>query len=66
MNPSRAVVLLFVPLAILGAAAAVQAQDADWKVGLASVKITPDKPLVMAGYRSRVKPFVKVTADLYA
>jgi hypothetical protein len=45
---------------------AAGAEEADWKVGLASVKITPDKPLVMAGYRSRVKPFEKVTSDLYA
>jgi len=42
------------------------ADEPDWKVGLASVKITPERPLMMAGYRSRNRPFEKVTADLYA
>src|SRR5262245_57182519 len=42
------------------------AQDTDWKVGLAQVKITPQQPLFMAGYASRDRPFEKVTADLYA
>lgn len=41
-------------------------QDADWKAGLAEVKITPDEPVHMAGYASRNKPYEKVTADLYA
>ena len=42
------------------------AQDAPWKVGLASVKITPEHPLFMAGYASRNKPFESVHDDLYA
>jgi neutral ceramidase len=40
--------------------------EAGWKAGFASVKITPDQPLPMAGYAARVKPFEKVEADLYA
>ena len=44
----------------------VLADEPDWKVGLAQVKITPEQPLVMAGYASRDRPFEKVTADLYA
>jgi neutral ceramidase len=39
---------------------------AEWKVGLASVKITPETPLRMAGYASRVKPFEDVEQDLFA
>src|SRR6478752_2659819 len=42
------------------------ADEPDWKVGLAQVKITPEQPLFMAGYASRDRPFEKVTADLYA
>jgi neutral ceramidase len=41
------------------------AADPDWKVGLAQVKITPERPVQMSGYASRTKPFEKVAADLY-
>ena len=37
-----------------------------WNVGLAAVKITPDKPIRMAGYASRDKPSEGVDADLFA
>ena len=40
--------------------------ESDWKVGLANVKITPEKPVPMAGYASRTKPFEKVEQDIYA
>jgi len=40
--------------------------EAEWKVGLARVKITPDQPLFMEGYASRDRPFEKVESDLYA
>ena len=41
--------------------------DADgWKAGLAAAKITPEKPVPMAGYASRTKPFEKVAQDIYA
>jgi len=40
--------------------------DDDWKVGVASVKITPDEPVQMSGYASRTKPFEKVNDDLFA
>jgi neutral ceramidase len=48
------------------AAPAVYAAEAEWKVGLAQVKITPERPVFLAGYASRNKPFTKVEADLYA
>jgi neutral ceramidase len=41
------------------------AADPDWKVGLAEVKITPDRPVPMAGYASRNKLSEKVAAHLY-
>lgn len=43
----------------------VQAAEAEWQVGLAQIKITPEKPIFMAGYASRTKPFDKVAADLF-
>jgi hypothetical protein len=39
---------------------------AEWKVGLAQEKITPQWPLFLAGYADRTRPFDKVAADLYA
>src|SRR5207253_3489929 len=41
------------------------AADAPWKVGLAQVKITPERPVLMSGYAGRTRPFEKVVADLY-
>src|SRR5262245_9039460 len=41
------------------------AADPDWKVGLGQVKITPERPVPMAGYASRDKLSEKVVADLY-
>jgi hypothetical protein len=51
---------------LLALAAPARADDPDWKVGLAQVKITPEQPVFMAGYASRNRPFEKVTTDLYA
>src|SRR5437762_8542380 len=42
------------------------ADAAGWKAGLAAAKITPEKPVPMAGYASRTKPFEKVAQDIYA
>ncbi len=56
---------LFVLFLLLGAAPLLAA-DADWKVGLARVKITPTQPVFMAGYASRDRPFASVHDDLYA
>jgi hypothetical protein len=55
-----------VVLGLLAAAPAVRAADADWKVGLAAVKVTPERPVFLAGYASRNKPFARVEADIYA
>src|SRR5437667_4366575 len=56
-------------LAIVAAALSAlcaYAAEMEWKVGLANVKITPEKPVPMAGYSSRTKPFEKVEQDIYA
>ncbi len=50
---------------LLLAAAPSSAAEPEWKVGLAQVKITPEKPVFLAGYASRTKPFEKVESDLY-
>jgi hypothetical protein len=47
-------------------AAAAPAADADWKAGLATVKITPTQPVLLAGYAGRNKPFDSVADDLFA
>src|SRR5437016_7131654 len=48
------------------ASAFCSAQEAEWKVGLARVKITPTQPVFMAGYASRNKPYESVHDDLFA
>jgi neutral ceramidase len=57
---SIGLLMLLTALPVAGAA------EAEWKVGLAQVKITPERPVFLAGYDSRKKPFTKVEADLYA
>jgi hypothetical protein len=58
--------LLLACLAVCLVAPALQAQEADWKIGLARVKITPPQPVFMAGYASRNKPYERIHDDLYA
>ncbi len=55
----------WIVLALAGALCA-NAVEPDWKAGLATVRITPEKPLPMAGYASRTKPFERVEQDIYA
>lgn len=40
--------------------------DADWSAGVASIKTTPIKPVPLAGYAARVKPFESIDQDIYA
>ncbi|WLD10434.1 neutral/alkaline non-lysosomal ceramidase N-terminal domain-containing protein [Planctellipticum variicoloris] len=51
---------------LLGAPVIVRAEDAIWKAGVASTKITPEQSLWMAGYASRTKPSEGVAQDLFA
>src|SRR5262245_29797154 len=61
---------VFVVLATAGllvfAMSGTGAAETEWKAGLAVVRITPEKPVPMAGYASRTKPFEKVEQDIYA
>lgn len=61
--PSLRAALAGVFLLILTCAA--QAAEPAWKVGMATAKITPDKPVFMSGYASRDHPSEGVVADLY-
>ncbi len=58
-NLCNAIALVVV---VTGSAAAA---DPEWKVGLAQIKVTPEQPVLMAGYAARTKPFEKVATDLY-
>ncbi len=40
--------------------------ETEWKAGVASVVITPEEPMWMAGYASRDKPSEGKTHDLFA
>src|SRR4029079_385933 len=54
-------------LAVVGVVeSSVRAQEADWKIGLARVDITPKQPVFMAGYAARNKPFERVHDELFA
>ena len=65
MNPFLALALnLFMLSALLPPHA--RAADGEWKAGLATIKITPEKPVPMAGYAARTKPFENVAQDIYA
>src|SRR5690606_8693364 len=63
---------LWMPVRSLAAAfllltcAMAQPALAQWQAGVASVSITPDTPVRMAGYASRVTPFVGTDRDLFA
>jgi hypothetical protein len=59
-----AIVLGLVTCATAGTSA--RAAEPDWKVGLARVKITPEQPVMLAGYASRKTPYERVVTDLYA
>jgi hypothetical protein len=64
--PWLSLVLGFNLAFLFSPASAATAAPAEWKVGLARVKITPRQPVMLSGYASRNRPFDKVTTDLYA
>ena len=47
-------------------AMAMPVAAAEWQAGFATVKITPEEPVMMAGYAARNKPSEGVLADLHA
>ncbi len=50
-------------VALLGGARAALGEEAEWAVGVAAVKTTPEKPVALAGYAARTKPHEKVDQD---
>ena len=64
--PRRAVALLFIALPFFAEALSAADEMADWKIGLARAKITPDQPVFMAGYASRNKPYESIHDELEA
>ncbi|MBI3463508.1 MAG: neutral/alkaline non-lysosomal ceramidase N-terminal domain-containing protein, partial [Planctomycetes bacterium] len=58
--------LLLVAIALGFDTQTSRAQEPEWRVGLAEVKITPDKPVYMSGYASRNKPHESIEHDLHA
>lgn len=52
--------------AIVSTEASERQAPAEWKVGLAQLRITPERPVFLAGYASRNRPFEKVSTDLWA
>lgn len=63
LSSVSAIAMVFTVLAVAPAASAA---EPEWKVGIAQVKITPERPMLMAGYAARTKPFEKVASDLFA
>lgn len=60
----RAVLIAFL---VSVSAATLRAQESQvWKAGVATVTVTPDGPLWMAGYASRTKPAEGKATDLFA
>src|SRR5262245_11977731 len=57
---------VFAALVVLSGVRTAPAAEPDWKVGLAQVKITPERPVPMSGYASRTKLSEKAASDLYA
>src|SRR3954447_6893727 len=39
--------------------------EAQWKDGLAEVKITPEQPLLLSGYANRKTRFEKIVGDIH-
>lgn len=61
-------ILFRVGILIVALVISVSGQGAEtgWRIGLAKVKITPERPVRMAGYDARPGPSQSVSSDLYA
>lgn len=60
-----ATVVLLTPRQAAGAEQAKTDDAVQWKVGVASARITPDRPMQMAGYASRTEPAEGTEQDLF-
>lgn len=63
---SLCLVLVFMLSPLAAAGESATQKTLEWKAGAASAKITPDKPLKMAGYAGRKEPAEGTEQDLYA
>ena len=66
MKNRRLILLLFVLIAGLACQAWALGAESGWRVGLAATKITPERPIRMAGYSDRAQPSQAVSSELYA
>jgi hypothetical protein len=57
---------LLLSVLVFALAGPVIAAELPWKIGLAAVKITPEQPVLMYGYASRIEPHQGVASDLFA
>src|SRR5262245_13343945 len=57
---------LWVTLVVAPGSAQELSGTSTWKVGLARIDITPERPVFMAGYDARDKPFESVEARIHA
>lgn len=55
---------IWLSLLVVFASSAVAATE--WKAGFATAKITPERPVLLAGYAARKTPFTHVEDDLFA
>lgn len=62
----RGVCCLLVLVLGTGVGVAEDSSVADWRAGVGSVKITPERPLHMAGYAGRKEPAEGAEQDLFA
>jgi len=62
----RPPIVALVLLSLVVAAGPARGAGAEWKAGVASVKITPQTSMAMAGYAARKKPSEGVALDLFA
>lgn len=66
MKSRRGLKMAVAALWAMGLWVSAQEPVTPWKAAMASVKITPEEPVWMAGYASRKKPSEGVAADLFA
>ncbi len=66
MEPPLRRQIMWVLILGLSACGARADESTPWKAGLARVKITPSRPVVLLGYGDRTGPFESVVADIYA
>src|SRR5262245_59032796 len=60
------VIATILALAAMTGSAAAQSTETAWKAGVASVVISPEGPIWMAGYAARNKPSEGKVQDLFA